>query len=169
MPPNDARFNDAYAVLESECRVIEDFVRREGIQSILEFGPGRSTLMFVAAGCEVWTAECNAYWLTHYQQLFANEPVIHVIPYENVPSVSIPELEGRRFELAFIDSPAGHESPPGMSSRLNACEFGAQHTDRLLLHDAERPGEQATIHRMQETGWKIDGTWDGARCTLLRR
>ncbi len=169
MQPNDARFNDAYAVLASECKVIEDFVRREGIRSVLEFGPGRSTLMFVAAGCEVWTAECNAYWLQYYQQLFAGEPAIHMIPFENVPIVSIPEMEGRRFELAFVDSPAGHEFPPGMSPRLNACEFAAQHANQLLLHDAERPGELATIRRMQEAGWKIDGIWQGARCALLRR
>ena len=169
MPANEARFNDAYAVLVSECKVIEDYVRREGIRSVLEFGPGRSTLMFAAAGCEVWTAECNEDWLDHYRQLFADEPAIHIVPFENIPSIRIPELEGKRFDLAFIDSPTGHEFPPGMSSRLNSCGFAGQHADRLLLHDAERAGEQATIAKMQDAGWRIDSTWEGARCVLLRR
>jgi len=169
MPANEARFNDAYAVLVSECKVIEDYVRREGIRSVLEFGPGRSTLMFAAAGCEVWTAECNEDWLDHYRQLFADEPAIHIVPFENIPSIRIPELEGKRFDLAFIDSPTGHEFPPRMSSRLNSCGFAGQHADRLLLHNAERSGEQATIAKMQDAGWRIDSTWEGARCVLLRR
>lgn len=169
MPAHEARFNDAYAVLVSECKVIEDYVRREGIRSVLEFGPGRSTLMFAAAGCEVWTAECNGYWLQHYQQLFADEPAVHIVPFENVPSISISELERQRFDLAFVDAPTGHEFPPGMSARLNSCQFAAQCSDRILLHDAERPGEQETIRRMQDAGWEIADIWKDARCVLLRR
>jgi len=169
MSTNEARFNDAYAVLVSECKVIEDYVRREGIRTVLEFGPGRSTLMFAAAGCEVWTAECNECWFNHYRQLFADESAIQIVRFENVPLIQIPELEGKRFDLAFVDSPAGHEFPPGMSSRLNSCEFAALYTDRLLLHDAERAGEQATIAKVQNAGWRIDSTWERARCVLLRR
>uniref|UniRef100_A0A7C4LLN1 Class I SAM-dependent methyltransferase n=1 Tax=Schlesneria paludicola TaxID=360056 RepID=A0A7C4LLN1_9PLAN len=168
MPVVTAHFDNSYAVLESECLVIEGFIRKADIRSVLEFGPGRSTLMFAAAGCEVWSAEYNDWWFEHYRRLFAEMPAIHLIRFQNAPLIEIPELDGRRFDLAFIDSPAGHEFPPGMSPRQNTCEVAAKYVDRILLHDIQRPGEQATIRKMQEAGWDIECTWESARCALLR-
>ena len=122
-----------------------------GARRVLEFGPGHSTQAFIDAGVpEVVSLEHDPKWLDRMFERFKHEPSVHVLPYRNTPVI---DGDLGSFDLAFVDSPVGHDrgrvEHPGQEgcARLNTLTFALQHARVVLLHDAGRPGEQRSLER----------------------
>lgn len=87
-------------------------VQRLGARRVLEFGPGSSTLALVEGGAiAVDTCEDDPKWLAVHQARIAREfaGLVFVHRYTWADPLVIPELEGRRYDLALIDGP--HDTP----------------------------------------------------------
>lgn len=144
---------DDYAVLLSEAK-------RVHADRILEFGPGNSTLAWIEAGCnEIVSLEHNQQWMERAKDKFAGYLNVHLVPYKNAAEIVVPQLNGKVFDLALVDSPVGVDLRsatrfPGQEncSRLNTLLFAVAHSPIVLLHDAKRPGEQATLERIKDCG-----------------
>ena len=134
-------------------------VRRVGARSALEFGPGASTLALIEGGCEsILSFEHDARWLASAREQLAAFPHVRVERYENLPEL---RPLGAEFDLAFVDSPNGEEKRrirhPGQAdcARFNTVLAALQAAPLVLLHDARRPGEQATLRRVEAAGCRV--------------
>jgi len=146
-------------------------VKDHHIKTLLEFGPGKSTEIWLAAGVKfITTCEHDPRWRDRARAMFAGQLSINVRGYENTPEIVIPELEGKTFDAIFVDSPAGydggrmeHPDQEGCA-RLNTLRFAVRHTRGVvLLHDARRPGEQKSLFRIASEGcfWDMIETKKG--------
>lgn len=140
---------DDYGALISE-------VKRLDANRVLEFGPGLSTLALVEAGCgDIITLEYQARWRTAAKNRLWQHKTVKILPYENSPEISIPDLEKSRFDMIFVDSPIGTDLPTATRfrgqencSRFNTVSWSLRHAPVVLLHDAKRPGEERTLARI---------------------
>lgn len=101
---------------------------------VLEFGPGGSTLALVEGGAtSIDSCEDDAKWLETYSQRIgaAHGGIVRFHAFVNGDPVSIPALDGARFDLAFIDGPK--QTP----TRLPAIRYAQAHADVVLCHDVE--------------------------------
>ena len=136
-------------------------IERIGAKSCLEFGPGESTQALIELGLErIVTLEHIPKWLAVAKKRFAKHKHVRVGAFtDTVPVVA--ELDDDEwFDIAFVDTPKGnglrkvHPEFPDCA-RLNACLAALHHTDVVLLHDATRPLERATLGRLNSAGYKI--------------
>lgn len=147
---------------EGDVIIFRKEIERINAQSVLEFGPGESTQVFLDLGVgRVVTCEHKDRWLKVAQERFANEPRVKVLSYTDTLPVEVPELNGEKFDLALVDSPQGFKpmrvAHPGMEdcSRLNTCLFALEHAKVVLLHDATRPLERGTLGRLNAMGYDV--------------
>lgn len=146
---------DDYGALLAEAR---------GARSVLEFGPGASTLALVEAGCErIATCEYQDRWLAATVEMLAPHPQVVVHRYVNAAEVEVEGLPPGEFDLAFVDSPLGIEARryvgfPGQEgcSRLNTLLFALSRAPVVLFHDARREGEQRSLERVIEMGHAVE-------------
>jgi hypothetical protein len=134
----------------------------QGVQSVLEFGPGSSTWAFIEAGVpEVVSCESDPAWIESAQAQFGERVEIVWFDRKMMP-LDIPALNNRQFDLAFVDAPVGAQSGksakiPGHEtrSRINSVVFALEHARRVFLHDAKRKGEQRTLQFVQRMGYRV--------------
>lgn len=133
-----------------------------GVASVLEFGPGGSTFAFIEAGARsIVTCEHDDHWLEKAKERFESYPQVLVLPYRNEPQVTVEGIGGWHFDLAFVDGPPGNRhrvEQPGQEgkSRLNTLLYALERAPVVLLHDAHRPGEQASLGWLQERGHTVE-------------
>lgn len=145
-----------YAALMQECRRVK-------AQSILEFGPGISTLALIESGAEkIVTCEYQDRFYVQAIERLKGYPVAKVIRYLNQPIVQVDGLS-RRFDFAFVDSPLGVPSRgavehPGQEgcNRFNTMICALRHAPVVLVHDAKRDGESETLRRLAAIGHGIE-------------
>lgn len=142
-----------WSIDTTECDFLQDFVRLNGLRKVLEFGPGLSTCALLDCGCHVWSLECDAGWFEAWSERLHRRAGLELVLFQNLPELEVPELDGLRFDMAFVDG------PPGCGyqhfSRLNAVDFAAGRTDCVMLHDAKRQKEANTLLLLRERGWQI--------------
>lgn len=121
---------------------------KNGELTVLEFGPGMSTGLFLEMGCEVDSFEENRFFRLKAQKQY---PLARIRGYENVPVL---RLETRpQYDLAFVDSPRVHpiEVTP-LHGRWNSVELAMKLAPHVLLHDAYREREKNIIESWQVRG-----------------
>lgn len=161
---------NGYSLSDRELQALTRFVQREGVRSVLEFGPGRSTECFLRSGCDVWSFEYQQRWLEYFRRVLGEHPRLRLGHFENNAEVRLPELAGRRFDLAFVDAPTQEHRPAGVPhSRLNTTMTAAEHADLIVLHNADRCGELATIDALCAQGWNWGPVAGEAKLVVLRR
>jgi hypothetical protein len=147
---------DDYGALLAECR-------RINARTILEFGPGISTLALIESGAErIATCEYQDQWIAAAQERLKGHRQVSLHRYRNDAEVSVNGLCRARFDLAFVDSPVGQPSPrsvthPGQEecNRLNTVLYAISRAPVVLLHDAKREGEGYTLARVAAAGHAV--------------
>lgn len=102
-------FNDYAAVL--------DVVRRLRPSTVLEFGPGSSTLALIEGGAG--TVDCceddERWYRVYHERLELRYPkIVRMVRYLWSDPVWIPGLEENRYDLALIDGPRGTPNRPAV-------------------------------------------------------
>lgn len=97
-------------------------MRKTGAKRVLEFGPGSSTLALAEGGAEtIDTCEDQADWAEVWEERLAKrfpEPGfptrirLHRFAWPEGAALSIPAVEGQRFDLTLIDGPRDTERRP---------------------------------------------------------
>jgi hypothetical protein len=134
-------------------------VERTGAKSVLEFGPGASTDTFLDVGIEkIVTCENIDKWLDVAKTKFKGDKRVKVLKFEDTVPVTVDGLGDERFDIGFVDAPKGfnpvrkvHEGFADCS-RLNTLMFALERCKVVLLHDATRPLERASLMRAWATG-----------------
>jgi hypothetical protein len=136
----------------------------KSVDSVLEFGPGESTKALIEAGVrEIVTVEHNDKWFEVARRTLKAHKNITLLRYHDAPVVEMPEIQGRLFDLAIVDSPPGagnrsrivHPGQEGLS-RFNTLKFACEHAKIVMLHDADRPDDVASIERLG-FAWRLVG------------
>ncbi len=145
-----------------DAEVFKAEIDRIGAKSVLEFGPGESTQVFLDLGIErIVTCEHKEKWLKEAVKRFGGSDRVKVIPYTDTVPVQA-DIGDEKFDLALVDSPQGFYPArvvhKGMEdcSRLNTCLFALEHAKVVLLHDALRPLERGTLGRLWMLGYHFE-------------
>lgn len=139
-------------------------------KSVLEFGPGISTLALIEAGVgKIVTLEHDPEWFDVAVAKFKEYPQVTVGHYADEVPVTADKIADQEFDLAFVDSPKGFIHPvPGIKgvrkrhagyedcSRFNTCAFALERAPVVYLHDAKRPLERGTLGRLNAMGHKFE-------------
>jgi predicted glycoside hydrolase/deacetylase ChbG (UPF0249 family) len=157
-------------IRDDDAAALRQIVQDHNIKSLLEFGPGYSTHVFLCAGVErIVSFEYDPSWFETARKLFANDKRVTILPYANTSFVVV-NLEGQTFDAAFVDSPQGNAKARVVHreqedvSRYNTLRAALIHAPLAFLHDARRPLEQATLARLVAEGlaeWDMFETTKG--------
>lgn len=153
---------------KSKTLPLEDYqaimgeVERTKARSVLEIGPGYSTLAFIEAGCDpIVCLEHDSKWFEEAKERFSEYPQVEVRKYWNEPEARAELEPTETFDLAFVDSPKGYQPArivhPGQEdcSRYNTLVLALKHAPIVLLHDAKRPLERGSLGRVNKAGHKF--------------
>jgi hypothetical protein len=134
----------------------------EGAKSVLEFGPGDSTQVFLDAGVErVVSCEYIDKWYDVAVKRFKKDKRVSILKFTDTFPVTVEGLGDEMFDVAFVDAPKGWPMTnrfrhPGYEdcSRINTCLFALERAKAVFLHDAYRPLERGTLGRLHRMGFK---------------
>lgn len=143
---------NSWTVLSDDYDFLVRFCRKNGVSLVAEFGPGDSTLAFLDGGCRVTTFEHDPGWMNHASKRFEG---LSSVQLEHCPEGQTPSPETIGFEpcLVFVDGPPSRQGQD--RPRLGPCTWGLEVCGLILLHDANRAGEQATLDYLEERGMEI--------------
>lgn len=156
---------------DKDLQCLLGFLEAQGIKEMYEFGSGKSTEVFARAGIKVIsyeTVDTYAADVVRYIEGLGLEVVPEIRVYVSDKSFlevaqSLPKLP-----ICFVDGPRGVKS----MSRIISLRAAARMTDSILLHDAQRVGEQESIAYMKSKGWSVSylpGAKRRKKIALLRR
>jgi hypothetical protein len=154
-----------YAIDDFDSAALFGLAREVRPRCVLEFGPGRSTLVWAFLGCEVDTLEYDAAEHGRISELFA--PLAHVRVHTHGRPIDTP-LPYVRYDLAFVDGPSGRNYAG--HTRLDAVLFAVARADMVLLHDSTRAGERETLDHMRGLGYDVRSlTADGRGIAVITK
>lgn len=122
-----------YSIRDKDWKFLRAFVQKNNLKNILEFGAGKSTLMFDNLGCNVISYDTLPFYAKTVQALSSKR--VQVRHWDNK------QIKGR-FDLLFIDGPAGGEN------REQSYKIGSKANARYIAcHDANRKWESKWIDK----------------------
>jgi hypothetical protein len=159
----ESRPADAVVLHPQDLQYLKFEVASLGVNSILEFGPGASTEVFVGMGLQITTVEHMQKWYEVAVERFNGFPNVRVLKGEDEMPFRVEGMGSyEKFDLAFVDAPQGffparkvHKGYEDCS-RFNTTLFALQHAPVVLLHDVVRALERGTLNRLNRMGYKIE-------------
>src|SRR4030042_146958 len=112
---------------EKDWEFMSGTIAKYSVKSVLEFGSGLSTLLMHDAGLALTTYETEQAWI---DKLLKIEPALTINLWDRK------ELTPQRFDMAFVDGPAGGQS------RELSTKTGVESADVVIIHDANREYER---------------------------
>lgn len=159
-----SRKTPGFPITELDEVALTQIVTQYAVHTVLEFGPGRSTKVFLRLGCLIDTYECNRQWFNHYQTIFYNDKRVqfHWFGLGDYPIKD--ETPGKQWDIAFIDAPPGQYSSV---SRLNSALFAFPRSRLLAIHDSKRVRERQLIAVLKDLGCSVLAWFDTERGICL--
>ncbi len=157
---------DSWGLDATELEQLADIVGKRLIRTVLEFGPGVSSVALAACGCQVVSLEADATCVDTISQA-CNHSLIAIYCYN--PGYPInPPIPDREYDLGLIDGPKG--SGYSFISRLDSAQYAMSRCRLLLIHDAKRKGEHNLVRYLLQVGWQTDIEFKSRRgLVLLKR
>jgi hypothetical protein len=130
-------------------------------KSVLEFGPGGTTDIFIKAGVpRIVTCEYIEKWFVVAKDRFADAPSVEVCFFTDTVPVEVRGLDASEtFDVGFVDAPKGYAAARTIHkgyedcSRFNTVLFALERCKVVYLHDATRPLERGTLSRLRLMGY----------------
>lgn len=139
---------------EDDIEVLRE--KFKSFNNIVEFGPGNSTKVFIELGIEsIHCCEYQNKWLRVSKNTFGNR--VYHYRFNNKIDFSIPELEDKAFDAAFVDAPVGTKKGKVFKeykgrSRINTLLWSIKRCNYVYLHDAKRKGERRSLNYLEKLG-----------------
>jgi predicted O-methyltransferase YrrM len=133
-------------------------------KSLLEFGPGNTTEIFIKAGVpRIASCEYIEKWFEVAKDRFADVPSVEVLFFTDTVPVEVSGLDmSETFDVGFVDAPKGYaaarKAHKGYEdcSRFNTALFALERCKVVYLHDATRPLERGTLARLRLMGYDYE-------------
>jgi hypothetical protein len=137
----------------ADYQVVLDLLARFRPRTVLEFGPGSSTLALLEGGARlIETCEDDAEWADVYaDRLVGRFPQrVRLHRYANTDPIVIPALAAARFDCALVDGPRYTENRP------RTIAYAAARTDTLICHDAASAPVRERLDALGAAGWHLE-------------
>ena len=168
---NQSKYNISWGgaeIIEKDWDFISQIIEDEGLATVLEFGSGFSTLL-MAEFTEVDSFE------TKVERQFlikAKLPPSRRVNFYSWDGKTKPD-SGRvkeKYDLAFINGPKS-ANMPGQTGRQVAIEIAAEHSNRIIIHDAGKIHETMLQEKyLREDFWlTARNGWHQTRCHYWKR
>ena len=125
---NIAPYEWGRGIEKEEWLFIESIIRKYKVKTVLEFGPGLSTLLFGKAGMKVKTLEDKEEWVS--EKDFGPKCDVVIWDGKRFPG------EFSQYDLALVDGPKGGES------RAQSTLYASAMSNLVLIHDCRRKYEK---------------------------
>jgi len=96
--------NLIWSILDDDIILLKKIIKDNSAKTVLEFGPGTSTTLFLSQGLLVHSCENNRIWEAKCKGLLTGN--VSLFHYEDLPEIKIEGLLDR-YDLGFVDSPVG--------------------------------------------------------------
>ena len=127
-----------WAIQQRDWEFLKDQIKKHKVKTILEFGSGLSSLL-LSEVAEVTSYEVHPEWKTELEKRKGkNRLTVRLWDGQQVK-----ERLGK-YDLIFVDGPVGKVN--GGPGREAAMRIAAEHSDRIIVHDAGR-GEEWNFQR----------------------
>lgn len=96
---------------------VVDTTQAIGAKTVLEFGPGSSTLSLIEGGAlSIDACEDNEHWAKVHEERIAKRfpSIVRIVPYVWNDPLTIKAIEGRSYDMALIDGPHGTPARPAV-------------------------------------------------------
>jgi predicted O-methyltransferase YrrM len=115
----------------ADYRSLLTVCRRLAPKRVLEFGPGGSTLAMIEAGVpHIDSCEDDPVYLDRAHELLDAHPAVTLHLYQHSERLSIPELDGQRYDFGFVDGPRN------TALRLASIDYALARCTVVYCHDA---------------------------------
>jgi len=146
----------SWSIDEKEEEWIRKVIESEKIKSVVEFGAGESTKLFASAVNQVLSFESDSKFAEKLTK-FSNVDIIVGSLHKEI------EIPDSKFDLAFVDGPPAMGVTKG-KARFHPTVAAIQLSDRVMIHDTKRIGEQNTIAELFE-----NEQWVRSECPNSKR
>ena len=143
-----------YPVPDQDLGCLLRYIKTNSIEFVYEFGCGKSTLELAKVGVIVVSFETHLAYARSVAQFICQQqinPTPSIYHYTEDLKFSTTAATLPKAPLCFVDGPKGTSS----LSRLTAIKLACNLAQVVILHDAERPGEQESIEEMIRIGWQV--------------
>jgi hypothetical protein len=157
-----ARAEGAVAHHAADVKLLTEAVKDAG--SVLEFGPGGTTDIFIKAGVpRIITCEYIEKWYEVARERFSENMNVGVLLFTDTVPVVVEGLDpDETFDVGFVDAPKGYAAARTVHkgyedcSRFNTVLFALERCKVVYLHDATRPLERGTLSRLRLMGYEYE-------------
>jgi len=131
-------------------------MRKTGAKRVLEFGPGNSTLALIDGGAEsIDTCEHVEDWARVWDERlvkrFPRVVRLHRYSWPKSASLSIPPVDGQRFDLTLIDGPDTERRPDVVRYALARSTWVLVPTEELTAKPSKTwPGMRAILQEIAD-------------------
>ncbi len=147
-PPPNWSLDEAELVwLERVARVL---VKR-GMRRVVEFGPGASTRVLLAAGCDVTSCETDKRAFCMHAVDFGNQKNLTLRFTKHEPLLSGLDVPA---DWCFVDGPMGSLLVDG-KARWHQLVWSATRCPFIILHDTKREGEKRSMSALGADHWDV--------------
>ena len=142
-------------ITETDWKFIKSVLERYNVKSVLEFGSGLSTRLFIENGYKVSAFETNQTYFDHINKTVPN--IAGSVTLWDGTYLDI----GGRFDLAFVDGPSAWK--PSVGSREVSTRIASEHSDLVIVHDCDRAPELRWQELYLKPGFREESSGGGCR------
>lgn len=136
------------AITEKDWTFLLKVIKDHNIKTVLEFGSGLSTVLLHSTGVDVISYESSQNWI----KSLIERGISNFVTIRKWDGKEIKEELGK-FDLAIVDGPAGGQT------REFSTKIASEHSDLVLVHDANREWERKWQDKYLKN--KFDGPGKG--------
>ena len=155
-------------IIEKDWDFIEQIITDEKVKTVLEFGTGFSTLL-MSQIASVDSFETNPERIEKTRSKLPKDRKVNLYSWDGEVKPDSGKVK-EKYDLVFIDGPPS-ASMLGQTGRRIPIEVAAQHSDRIILHDAGKQHETILQEKLlRKDFWLVARNgWHQTRCNYWKR
>lgn len=140
------------AISQKEYEIIKDIIKKHNIKTVLEFGPGTSTQIFIEENCDILSIENNVDYINLYRKKFMLHKNLEIIFNDQNNIIVIKnQLKNKKFDLCFVDGPRADRDQYKMFNRIDSYILAKDYGKYILCHDSKRKKDRNSINLVFNT------------------
>ncbi len=168
---NQERYNMSWGgeeIIEKDWDFIEQAIEEEGLKTVLEFGSGFSTLL-MSQIANIDSFETDPKKIEKVKDRLPRDRKVKLYAWDGEVKPDSGRVK-KKYDLVFIDGPQS-ASMASQTGRRVSIEIAANHSDRVIIHDAGKMHETMLQEKyLRDDFWLVARNgWHQGRCHYWKR
>lgn len=143
-------------ISEQEFNIIDSIVKKFSIKTVLEFGPGVSTYVFIKNQCKILSIENDIEFLEKNKKRFIDYNNIEFFLNDQANIINLKnKLDNQIFDLCFIDGPRADGEQYKLFNRIDSYIMAYLNSKYILCHDTNREKDRNSINLIFDSKFSI--------------